>query len=206
MKKKSTYYCPLFLGFVSALLFLGACSTPTFDHTPLAARKNLILFSYDIVDDLVENAMPPIIPGNPEQPILVTTVVSNNNLQKTSAFGRLIQQQVISRFVQHNYIVKEIKLEDKLHIRPQTGETILSRHPQNIKEEQTAQAIFTGTTSRANRVLYISARLINPKDGTIISANDYSLTIDEHIMALLGLEEDDRVAEPERPIMNSILE
>lgn len=169
---------------------------------------DLIAFSYTIADDLTQAAQPPLVPRHPEMPILVTTFVDNNALEKTTAFGRVLQEHISSRLVQLGYTVKEIKLAENLLIEPGSGESILSRELRDISPSVTSQAILVGTISRANRTLYISSRFINPTISTILSSKDYKLCMDDTIIAMLNLRPastSKEIQEPPRPKLNSIL-
>jgi TolB-like protein len=190
---------------------LSACSC--FNCTPLESylggEKNLISFSYEIADELVSSAYPPLIPRHPEMAVLVTTFVDNNNLEKTSRFGRTLQEHVASRLVQAGYTVREVKMADSLRIEPRSGETILSRDINRLQGENRAQAILAGTYSRINRKLYVSARLINPVDNNIIATDDFQLCMDDDLLTLFRLQKytdiDTPVEDPGQPFLNSIL-
>ena len=168
----------------------------------LGADTNLISFSYELTEDLLEKALPPLNPLNPDMPVLVTTFVDNNNLEQTSQFGRTMQEHIASRLVQLGYAVKEIKLSNKLLIEPGSGETILSRDLQKLAQTQKAQAIVVGTVSVTNRTMYLSSRMINPVTANVIASVDYRLCMDDTILAMFGLqrtEYDDEIDEPEQP-------
>ncbi len=193
---------------VFMLCFTSGCTS--FDYPKvLKINPDLIQFSYKIADNLTKRALPPLMPRNPEMPILVTTFVNNNDLQETSSLGRVLQEQITSRLVQLGYTVREIKLANTLHIAPKSGETILSRDLAQISGEQEAQAILTGTISRTNEIVYISARLITPTNNNILASDDSQLFVDDDILAMLGLQyqndSDAPVAEPQPPFLNSIL-
>jgi len=171
-------------------LFFAGCSalncTPL--ESSLGAEKNLITLAAQIADDLTQKAVPPLMPRQPELPVLTTTFVNNDNLQETSRFGRILQEHITSRLVQLNYSVQEIKLRETLLMREQSGETMLSRNLKDItKQTSSPQAILVGTYSYTNRTMYISARLINPVDRNIISATDYRLCMDDTVLAMFGL-------------------
>ena len=191
-------------------LILSGCGSSAFNCTQLeqilGRDADLIKLSYKIADNLANSAMPPIMPMDPKQPILTTTLVDNSNLNKTTTFGRIIQEHVGSRFVQLGYTVREIKLEKQLNITPGSGETILTRDTSKLSSELQAQAIFVGTLTRADRTLYISTRLVDPRTNNIIASDDYNLCIDGHIYSALGLNAgyDDMIEEPKRPFLNSV--
>ena len=174
-------------------LALGGCSS--FNCTPLekhlGGEENLITLAKKITNDLTSKAFPPLMPMQPDLPILITTFVNNENLKETSRFSRILQEHITSQLVQLHYTAKEIKLRETLLMQEQSGETMLSR---NLQETQTgqslsAQAILVGTYSYTNRVMYISARLVDPKNRNIISSYDYRLCMDDNILAMFGLKQ-----------------
>lgn len=209
-KKNTRQYCSILLIFVLGL-FLTSCSC--FNCTPLegylGGKKDLISFSYQIADDLIETAFPPLIPRHPEMAVLISTFVDNNDLEKTSRFGRILQEHIGSRFVQAGYTVRELKLADSLSIDKKSGETILSRDLSLLTNEHKAQAILVGTFSRVNRTLYVSARLINPSNKNIISTDDFQLCMDDDLLSIFKLQRqsdiDTPVEDPGQPRLNSIL-
>lgn len=193
-----------FLPILFLVCFVSGCTR--FNCTRLedllGADTNLISFSYKIADRLTASALPPLVPLNPDMPILVTTFVDNNDLEKTSQFGRTMQEHIASRLVQLGYSVKEIKLSNHLLIEPRSGETILSRDLKKLSQSQKAQAILVGTISYTNRTMYISTRLINPVSANVITSDDYRLCMDDQILAMLGLqraERDEMIREPRQP-------
>lgn len=169
----------------------------------LGKDTDLISFSYEIAENLVDSSMPPLIPGNPDMPILVATFVDNNDLRRTSRFGRLLQEHISSRIVQLGYNVREIKLTRTINIEPKSGETVLSRDLSKISGDLQAQAILVGTLSRSDRLLYISARLVTPENGNIIATHDHQLYLDDNLLTMFGLhhpyEIDNPIVEPKQP-------
>jgi TolB-like protein len=206
---RSRLFAILLLVFM--LFFCSGCTS--FNCTRLenilGTNTNLINFSYTIADHLTERSFPPLTPRHSKMPILVTTLVNNNDLEQTSHFGRLLQEHIASRLVQLGYTVREMKLSNTLQIEPKSGETILSRDLTELSGEQEAQAILVGTISRTNKILYISARLINPVNHNIIATDDYQLCMDDDIIAMFDLPhqygDDKPINEPQQPFLNSIL-
>ncbi|MBW6520251.1 MAG: hypothetical protein K0A99_04445 [Desulfoarculaceae bacterium] len=110
----------------------------------LGAEENLITLTARITDNLTRQASPPLLPRQPDLPILVTTFVNNDNLKETSRFGRILQEQITSRLVQLDYTTKELKLRNTLLMQERSGETMLSRNTDEINAKQTlsAQAVL----------------------------------------------------------------
>jgi len=203
----------IFLLFLLIPLSLSGCSK--FNGTKLegllGADQNLVSLSYNITKKLEETAVPRLMPRNPDQPLLITTFVDNNDLTQTSRFGRILQEHITSRFVQLGYTVKEIKLRDTLLMQPKSGETMLSRDLDLLSPSLSAlsaQAILVGTYSYTNRTMYISARLINPENSTIISSVDSRLIMDQNVLAMFGMkmasDEQYTIDRPRESLINKI--
>ncbi len=182
-----------FTSFVIILILLPLLSScSTFNCTRLegllGGNVNLISLAEKITDNLVDEALPPLIPRHPDLPILTSTFVYNDDLEQTSRFGRLLQEYIGARLVQRGYTVREVKLRDTMQINPGSGEKMLSRELSKITTDQPAQATLVGTYSLINRTLYISARLVNPVNKNILSAHSYKLCMDDNLLAMFGLQ------------------
>jgi len=210
--KISNCHATMLTTFVAALMLtlFSGCSyfNETRFESSLGKDVNLIKYSNDIADDLINSSFPPLIPRQPQMAILTTTFVDNNDLTQTSHFGRLLQENIGSRFVQLGYSVNEIKLRKNLFIEEKSGETILSRQLNLIKPTQKAQAVLIGTISQAQRTMYISARLVNPETGAILSSNSYRLYMDQNVLAMFNLSvagTEQGIKDPSEPFMNKVL-
>lgn len=209
-----SYHFRVYTVSLASIFFLLLSSCATFNGTRfeslLGTHHNLIDLAYTIAEDLEKQAYPPLTPRNPDQPILTTTFVSNNNLDETSKFSRILQEHLTSRFVQMGYTVREIKLRNNLQIEPGHGEKILSRRLEEIQPTQQAQAVSVGTYSLTNDAIYISARLINPENANIISSNDYIMALNKETLAMFGAKMGPQdivypVEEPQPSFMTRIL-
>ncbi len=202
-------YFPLLLVF---FLVITGCSRLNCSRLqPLLGRDiNLVHLGDEIGDVLIREAVRPLFPGDPGKPVLTVTFVDNNDLNTTSPFGRSLQNHVSSAFVRRGYTVREVKLRRDLFIRRQSGEFMLSRELGLINERQNAQAVIVGTYSLAGRVMYLSARLVNPTTKTVLSTFDRRLCLDDNTLRLLGYEmdnrpESDEIAPPRKSILNPFL-
>ncbi len=206
MKKLSLL--PLLVGIA---ILLSSCSSLNCTRLEnlLGADVNLISLGNKITDDLTGSAMPPLMPRHPEEAVLTSTFVDLNQLEKTSRMGRLLQSHIGARLVQLGYTVKEINLRNTMKINPGDGETILSRHLSEITPDQPVQAVLIGTYSITNRTLYITAKLINPVNRNIISANSYKLCMDDNLLAMFGLQrkqhsQDNGISAPSESLIDKI--
>ncbi len=206
----SQIFSRMFLTIAFLFIFSGCSSlNGTRMENLLGADINLISLGNTIADDLSSSAMPPLRPRHPEEAILVSTFVDLSQLKHTSQMGRLLQTHIGTRMVQLGYTVKEINLRNTMEVTPGDGETMLSRELSQIDPNLSVQAVLVGTYSMSNRTLYITAKLINPVNRNIISAQSYKLIMDDTLLAMFGLKRHDRgpdnsIDAPSESLLNKI--
>jgi hypothetical protein len=186
------------------LLFtLTACSelNGTRLEPVLGGEIDLVALGDEVADHLSRQPVPPLIPHQSDQPILVTTLVNNDNLDETSSFGRTFQNNITAGFVNRAYAVKEIKLRRDMLVEKHQGEFMLTRDVQEMASKQKAQAIVVGTYTMANRVMYLSVRLVSPSNQAIRGIFEKKLSLDENTLRLLGLKLKDEGDDPTQPVM-----
>ena len=173
----------------AVLLFLApGCSN--FNGTRLepvlGGDVNLVRLGDKVAETLIEQSLPPLLPRQPSQPVLIATLVNNDDLADTSTFGRSFQNNIVAGFVDRGYTVKEVKLRRDMLVEREKGEFMLTRDLREMASKQNAQAIVVGTYAMANRVMYLSVRLVNPMDQAIRAAYEDRLTLDENSLKMLG--------------------
>ncbi|HDQ41699.1 MAG TPA: hypothetical protein ENN39_11825 [Desulfonatronum sp.] len=161
----------------------GGCSwLKNNDHSPLAYKPSTDLISthYSVADEL-QTAM--CLPELREYPLLMSTFVALEDLDQSSPLGRLIPQQIGSRFAQHGIQVVDVRLRTKtLLIRNHQGEFALSRELQNINQGVNAYAVLTGTYSVVYGKVYVNAMILRAADGAVLAALDYTLPVDRRAL------------------------
>jgi len=126
------------------------------------------------------------VPLDQDHPVLVTTLSDVSDLDASSAFGRVISEQIVSSLVREGYSVPEIKLRRTLVVRNGGGEFMLSRDlAQLTGRSANATAVVTGTYSAGLRSVDVSLHVVRLTDGIIIGAFDYSLPNGSNTRSLL---------------------
>ncbi len=173
----------------------------------LGGEVNLISLGQDIGKELIDRSYPPLLPRQPQQPVLVTTLVNNDNLGDSTSFGRSLQNSIAAAFVRQGFTVHEIKLRGDVVISPEEGEFMLSRDLYELKGKRRAQGVVVGTYTMANRVMYLSVRLVKPGDSSIRSVYEKRLCLDENSLRMLGLGLDEQGGEdaPGEPFLDKVL-
>ncbi len=119
------------------------------------------------------------------EPLLVASFVNINNMNTSSAFGRMVAEQVGSRFAQQDYTVMEMKLRSEVYIEEGAGEFALSRSVKDLSRAHNAAAVIAGTYAVGKNSVYVSARLIRATDSLVLAAYDYALPLGPDTRALV---------------------
>ena len=126
---------------------------------------------------------------NKSSPILVSVMVNLDNLQQSSAFGRLSMQQIASRIDQYGYRIIDVRMRQDMAIVPMQGEFMLSRQvAQLMKAEYNAQAVIVGSYTTTSSNVYCSVRVIRLDDSAVLAAYEYYLPNSGEVRSLLATE------------------
>jgi TolB-like protein len=154
----------------------------TNDFCVWIAGKSMPSVNYNAADSLLNQMHPKL---SKDSPILVASFVNIDNLDASSTFGRVVAEQLASRFKQRNYATIEMKLRDNVFIREGTGELLLSREVAEISTKHRAQAVVVGTYAVASKKVYLTARVVNSSNGRVLSSYDYDIPISRDVFKLL---------------------
>jgi TolB-like protein len=150
---------------------------------PIISDANLVDKSYAAADALLLRA--PWLKERRE-PLLAATFVDINNLETSSGLGRVIGEQIGSRFAQQSFTVIEIKMRNNIFVAEGTGELTLSRSVKEISQSHNAAAVIAGTYAVARQSVYVTARLIRATDNLILASYDYVLPLGPDARALVA--------------------
>ena len=171
-----------------AVLLITGCASSNDDDTPKFQRvadSDLVSQSYAAAEALLKQV--PWLKEN-RQPLLTGTFVNINSMEDSSAMGRIIAEQISSRFAQEGFTMIEMKLRRNVFIQQFGGEFVLSREVQNLSQVHNAAAVIAGTYAVGRRTVYINARLIRAADNLVLAAHDYSMPLGPDAKALLASE------------------
>lgn len=154
-------------------------------------ESNLITICDAAVNDIVQNCKVPI---DKEKAIIVTSLVSVNNLDHSSSMGRMAGEVLANKLSQKGFTVKELKMgQNKIFIKEGKGEFVLSRKLQEIAKLYDVQAVVVGTyavgeelelkrygetmLNRPLTKLYLSIRMVTTDTDNICSSTAQAMTI-----------------------------
>ena len=142
----------------------------------------LVESSHQVVDRLVDTSQQVLAS---DKAIIVASLVNVNDLQESSALGRIVAEQVRSRLTQLGYTTQELRYRGSVLVRAGNGELVLSRDVKNISNAQQAQAVVAGVYAVAESSVYVTLRIVRAADGIVISSADYALQKGEDVTTLL---------------------
>ncbi len=138
--------------------------------------------SYTAADNLIRHAPPA---QSKKYRLLVTSIANIDNLEDSTSLGRLIGEQLSARFAQQDYAVIEAKLQRNLRKIPRTGEFTLSRQERDMGKAQFADRVVAGTYAVGKDKVYVTLKMLNYRNGEVMSSYAYSLPIGPNTAALL---------------------
>lgn len=122
-------------------------------------------------------------------PILSTSFVNSDRLDVSSTFGRLLGDQIASRFSQLGYKMIEPKLrKDALVMNKTNGEQALTRDLEEVYDSYDIQAMLVGTYYCSHELVFVSAKLVSVLDRSILSSYDFTVRLDRVLKQLLANE------------------
>jgi TolB-like protein len=177
------------LGYVLILAVgLGGCQrqvgrSPSLESAVVAPRPAATngRFKTAVIVDQIDAHYRGTNPG----PIGVTTLVNADDLHKSSTFGRLFSEQMMSELSMRGYDIVELRHADALHFLSNTGELGLSRDVASVRRERTLGAIVVGTYVVSPVRVYVNARLLDPTTSVVMSAGSVDLDYTPEIARLV---------------------
>ncbi|MDR2239541.1 MAG: hypothetical protein LBE33_03795 [Zoogloeaceae bacterium] len=123
--------------------------------------------------------------ANGSAPLIVATIANVNALEQSSTLGRLISEHISSWLTQSGQQVVELKLRNGVYMKRNEGEFMLTREVREVAAEHKASGVIVGVYSEGRRLLHVTLKLVDPATSMVLSAYDYTLPLDDEIMALL---------------------
>jgi len=143
---------------------------------------NLVEVSYDAVETLLKQLSQPIPKGSL---IIVSTLVNVDDLNQTSAFGRIVSDQLASAFHNSGYRIKGMEMQTALFVKEENGMLHFSDETKETLAKLNASALVAGVFAAGRRTAYVSLRIVDINSKNIISSTDYAVPMGPDAKALL---------------------
>ncbi|MDE2427632.1 MAG: hypothetical protein KGM99_02830 [Burkholderiales bacterium] len=120
------------------------------------------------------------------RPLIIATLANIDALEESSTFGRIVAEHVSGQFSRAGYKMVEMKFRDKVFIKQNVGELLLTREIKEVAQNHSAQAVIVGTYAASDKFVFVNLKLIRPGDNIVLGTYDYAIPMDRTIKALLG--------------------
>jgi hypothetical protein len=183
---------PVFLVF-----FLSSCAY----KNPINGTNNF----HSLVSKLVDESASKIKRNlAPTDVVLVSDFVNLDKLKNKSQLGFLLSSMLKDSLVSQNIIVREIELGKEFEF-GKSGFNLLTRNKDKIASDKLIKERYAvvGTYSITSRSLNVFIKLIDIRNGNILSSSYERTDIDEEILELEGVQqksEEERRKEAKEPV------
>ena len=104
-----------------------------------------------------------------DKTIAVTTFVDLDNLEKTSAFGRFVAEQLSSELYKLGFRVRELRQMSEVEVVRHKGEFAISRRTARLMKRFRIDAVATGTYTMVGDEVVVNARLLSVDTARVVS-------------------------------------
>ena len=181
MDIKKRQWLSLAMAALLSLIFLAACSSTLppdcYDYEYERDYKVGI-----ISDRLIEK-----VPSDIERPavLVVTTFVQLDDFTKSSRFGMLMAEQLLSRLAGRGFLLRETRMKD-IFYQSLNGEFVLSREFSKVAQELDARLVLLGTYLEARDHVLVNTRLVDFQKQAVVASYDCQLFKTPDIVELLS--------------------
>jgi TolB-like protein len=99
----------------------------------------------------------------------ITSFVDANALERTNLVGRTISESLFSELFKRGFKITDFRGKDSISV-GRSGEFFITRDASRLRTRTVNTFVLAGTYSIVESQIYISARIIDNKDGKIVSA------------------------------------
>lgn len=169
--------------FLVASLLIGTLISAGCGNDPYATGIDIIIESNRAAaNNLIRMAGSEVEPGDN---IIAASFADINDLTRSSSFGRVASQQLVSQFTAAGYSVVEMLLRSSVYISESQGEFLLSRAVSDISAQHNANVVLVGTYAVGESNVFVTAKLVRTSDSVIIASHDYVLPYTRDMRTLL---------------------
>lgn len=172
------------LKFVIFSIFLALSLTSCAYKNPINGSNNF----HSLVSKLVDESASKIKRNiSPQEVVLVSDFVNLDKLKNKSQLGFLLSSMLKDSLVSQNIIVREIELGKEFEFGA-NGFNLLTRNKDNIASNKITKEKYAvvGTYSLTSKSLNVFIKLIDIRNGNILSSSYERTEIDDEILDLEG--------------------
>lgn len=175
-------------GLVLALLLTVGCSAIMESGMMRKKEQGLSQSSYGAADMLIQQSRSLI---TPETPLEVGALVDMDNPGEITSFGRIVAEQIASRFVQLGYnVTTEAQPGELPQALPQTSMPAPVFTMPRGDTYQSSRSVITGRYAVARDGVLVNLRIIEVDTGKVLAAFDYNVPKTRDVRELVKTQAD----------------
>jgi TolB-like protein len=162
------------------LLVLTGCAHTGNDYV---GNNPFIPANYRAADALLMQLNNSLPAGN--STLIVATLVNIDALENSSTLGRLVSEQILTRFTLAGYRMIEMKFRSNIYMLQGQGELMLTREIHELASSHSAQAVIVGTYGESKDYIFVNLKVIQPQTNVVLAVHDYALPLDDNTRSML---------------------
>ncbi|MCK5697272.1 MAG: hypothetical protein KAI02_03865 [Gammaproteobacteria bacterium] len=143
---------------------------------------DLIPVSQKAAQDLLAQSKDLLAPGSL---VVVSSFINVNDLNKTSAFGRITSSQISSAIFKAGYRIRSMELSTEDFIQTNSGFHKLSLEAKMALKEQGAAALVVGVFAPGRKIAYVNVRMVDLNVQEVMASTDFSVPMGADAKVLL---------------------
>lgn len=146
-------------------VWLGSEDAPPMPDPTLEEARELRLRIRELADQLLAGNAAADLRGMIALP---ASFVNQDNLERSSSFGRLVAEQMFHEFSRRGVAVREYRALPVLETRPGDGDFALTRDPQRLAELPAGALVVAGTYYHDDLSVFVNARVYRATDHLVL--------------------------------------
>ena len=146
-------------------VWLGSGDTPPMPDPSLEDARELRLRIRELADQLLGGGAAASLKGMIALP---ASFVSQDDLERSSSFGRLVAEQMFHEFSLRGVSVREYHALPMLETRPGDGDFALTRDPTRLADPPAGALVLAGTYYHDEHSVFVNARLFRATDHLVL--------------------------------------
>ncbi len=146
-------------------VWLGSGDKPPMPDPVLEQARELRLRIRELADQLLAGDGAAGLRGMIALP---ASFVSQDDLERSSSFGRLVAEQMFHEFTRRGVAVREYRALTTLETRPGNGDFALTRDPLRLAEPPAGALVVAGTYYHDNSNVFVNARVYRATDHLVL--------------------------------------
>lgn len=143
----------------------------TKEHLRIAADRSAHVTNQPTLENTITSLATQMMQNNKfltNKPVLITSFVRLDNLKKTTEFGRVIGESMISELSNRGFNVIEFRGQLAVSVNAQ-GEYYITRNVDKMRDKVQNTYVVVGTYSRQYGKIMLNSRVLDNQTGQIIS-------------------------------------